>query len=293
MSSSISQFDRVALEMGLSSEAQAKAWEKLRALRIGPEDPETVRVLLAVALAEETASFKTASGKLLTDARETVSASAKETAGNLTTAAAKVEKAAAAKLAAHQAEAITGISKAIAEGADRALARRVQLLSRNTLAAWVATVVVASVAIGYVGFRYGQANDEANINQVSTALHGQDGNVWLSLMSMNNAQNTVDMYCHDGSQNLHRVNGGTYCDMPLWLQRDGTVSTVAGAPAEAGSLIAAAAAWLAKFGPWWLIGFGILGTLLVRKVVRLLVAWPPIYWLLDLPPRPSAPEPAE
>lgn len=90
-------------------------------------------------------------------------------------------------------------------------------------------------------------------------------------------------YCGAGSPNIRRVDGGTICNVPLWLARDGVVGQVAGRPMESAAVLASVSGWLASWGPWWLLAAGAVGLLLVRKAGRLLTVWPPMAWLLDLP----------
>ena len=95
---------------------------------------------------------------------------------------------------------------------------------------------------------------------------------------------TLASYCPSGSRNLKRLDGGVACDLSLWLSHDGVVSSVPGRPAEMQSIVQATGNWLVgTLGPWWLLGAGALGVLVVRKAARGLTEVPVVGWLLDLP----------
>lgn len=280
-----SYFEEAAASLRLSQEAKARAWEMLLGTRIGPEDPEAVRVLLHVAMLEDAERVKSAGREVLDDAASVIGATAKTTAVSLTQAASKVEKASLAKLAANNAELSSKLGADIADAADRALTRKIAVLSRNTLAAWVLTVGVLATCVGTGGYVVGKRYAEANGAAVSAVLQREDGAAWVKVMAGNNMAGSLAAYCGAGNPNVRRVDGGTICSMPLWLTRDGVVGQVAGRPAEGGAVLAAVSGWLASWGPWWLLAAGAVSLLLVRKAGRLLAVWPPVAWLLDLPPR--------
>jgi hypothetical protein len=269
MSSSVSSFEHTAATLRLSKEATARAWEMLRDLRIGPEDPEAVRILLHVSMLEDAARIKGAARGILDEAKGTITNAAKETAGNLADAAAKVERASAEKLAAQTGELVSKVSAEIAASADKALTRKVATHQRNTFTAWVATALVAAGLTGAVGYEMGKANEAANAGQISSVLQREDGAEWIRLMQANDAQASIANYCRNGSPNVHHVDGGTFCELPLWLSHDGVVSPVPGRPVDGGAVLAEVSGWLASWGPWWLLGAGTMAFL----AVRLLVAW--------------------
>jgi hypothetical protein len=60
---------------------------------------------------------------------------------------------------------------------------------------------------------------------------------------------------------------------------------VAGLPAEGRGVLDVVTAWLASWGPWWLLAGGFFAFMLLRKVARLLAAWPPVAWLFDIEPK--------
>lgn len=283
MTATVSSFEHLAATLRLTKEGTARAWELLRELRIGPDDPEAVRVLLHVSLGEDTARIKQATGGLLNEAKATVASAAKETAGNLEGSAARIEKAAIAKMMAQQAELTASLTEDIAQAANKAMGKRADILSRNTLAAWLATSLLASAALGYTGYRVGMANTSAASAELSTMLQREDGAAWRQLIGVNNGAAALATNCRAGGPNVRRVDGGTICTLPLWLQHDGVVSAVPGRTIESGALLASITGWVASWGPWWLLAVGAVATLLVRKVVNQVSSWGPMRWLFDLP----------
>jgi hypothetical protein len=285
MSSSVSTFEHVADTLRLSREAKARAWETLREVRIGPEDPEAVRILLHVAMVEDAARIKSAVRVVLEEARSTITNAAKETAGNLASAAEKVERASAGRLAARQAELVTQVSAEIAASADRALTRKVAVHARNSLATWVTTACLAAAVTWGVGYSMGQSSTDANVARITSMFTREDGAEWRRLMEANNATATLATYCRNGSANVHRVDGGTYCLMPLWLQHDAVVSPVPGSPVDALAVRDAVSAWLASWGPWWLLAAGTIGFVLLRLLAAYAFEAEPLRRLLALPVR--------
>jgi hypothetical protein len=289
MASSVSNFEHTAETLGLSREAAARAWEMLREARIGPEDPEAVRILLHISLLEDAVRIQQAARSVLDEARETITQAAKNTAGRVADTAARVERASAVRMAASKAELAASVGADIAEAADRALTRKVAVLSRNTLAGWLSASLLAVAAMSAVAYHMGRTSEAATSAELSDVLQREDGSAWRGLMAANNGAEALATYCRSGSPNIRRVDGGTICTVPLWLQHDGVVSAVPGRPAEGNAVLAAAGDWLATWGPWWLLAAGAVGLLLVRKLARGFGAWPPLRWLLDLTPSPSVP----
>ena len=285
MSGSISQFEAYCRSFGFTEERKAAAWADLGKARIGPEDPEAIRVVLHHVLAADLARFADATGGLLNGAREAIGGAAKETVERVARSASKIEKASAERMAASQAELISSVGTEIAASADRALTKKVSVLSRNTLAAWLATSLLVCSGTAALGYSYGKSNATAAGNEVSAMLGREDGSAWRSVMAANDLQASLAAYCKPDSQRLRSVEGGTYCELPLWLARDGVVSPVPHQPFPGNAILMAAGNWLAAWGPWWLLGAGAMAVLLVRKVISAAVSFGLVRWLFDLPSR--------
>ena len=277
------QFEETAQKLQLSDTSRAAAWAALRELRMAPDDPEVVRVILRYALIEEGERTRTANAALLDEARKAISNASRESVERVSNVAAKVHKASAAKLAEQQHELVSSVSESIAESADRALTRKVAVHSRNSFAAWLAAGLIASGVMCGVGYTLGKSNAETNVPQISAMLTREDGGEWTRLISANNARAAISTYCQAGSTRVHQTNSGTYCDLPMWLSRSDVVGVSPSQGIDTGAGVLTA--WLASWGPWWLLGTGTLGFLALRLLAAWTAEFEPLRRLLALPPR--------
>jgi len=282
-----SEFERCANTLQLSAEGKKLAWERMGMLRMGDGEPEVVRLMVGIWLDERLGGFKDYNEELLGHAEYVIVESVGRATERVADTANRVEKASNAKLNATSAELVAKLGERIAQIADRALAKKVAVHSRNTLASWLLSAVVASGLVGVASYQFGKRNVEANITQVSGMLTREDGSAWASMMSVNDMSGTLANHCRVGSPNVRRVDGGVVCSMPLWISHDGVVASVPGYAMGGNAVLASVGAWLASWGPWALLGAGAIGLLLVRKLARVLKAWEPIRWLLDLPAPPA------
>lgn len=112
------------------------------------------------------------------------------------------------------------VAQSIAEGADKALARRVRVFDRNTaFAAAVILVMTAGGCLG-IGYRWGSSNARADIQQTEWRLraafaHGGLGaSLWALLMEANDIETAIKQ-CH-GANLIPTGTRQSACMVPLW-----------------------------------------------------------------------------
>lgn len=269
------RFQKACQAAGLDAETTTRSWELLRDLALNPDDPTTI--VLAV------------SGRLEMLARalpaQLEEATRKGTAAVATAAKSAIAVAQAQSKASQDATVAT-VGKEIAATVDKAVARRAQAFDRSTLAAAVLAFSLGLLAAFGGGWAFGRSQSVEVAGAIGARLTASDGRTWSTLMANNDVAAAIAEYCRPGSRNVNIIDGGKACNVPLWLERSATApgGAVSVAPA-AGQLPELATAWLAGLNPWWLLVAGLLAGTFARKLVRSVLRFPPLAWLLDVGPR--------
>ncbi|KOX52772.1 hypothetical protein ADL19_16340, partial [Streptomyces purpurogeneiscleroticus] len=83
-------------------------------------------------------------------------------------------------------------------------------------------------------------------------------------------------FCAPSQLKLDTTSNRRYCELPLWTE--GTVAPVGGLPE---TIALTLRDWLIAWGPAWLMLAAGLGALFTRRVLRRLIGWRPVAWLLE------------
>jgi hypothetical protein len=114
------------------------------------------------------------------------------------------------------------IAHSIAESADKALKRRVRVFDRNTAFVAALILVMTGVAcLGY-GYRWGNTNATAHIDQTEWQLRAafrqgeQSADIWALLMESNDITVAIKA-CH-GANLIYTGTSRSACQVPLWTE---------------------------------------------------------------------------
>jgi hypothetical protein len=146
----MNEFEKTMTVFGLSDEGKARAWEMLRPLGLSPDDRETTRVVVAVALDEATAKLERTMAAQVQAATSAIGRAGTAAAKEAKLSAEKQIAAAAAAMKASEAASVETIAAEVGKAGEKAL---VQIAEARALEskAWFVISVVAALTLAAVG----------------------------------------------------------------------------------------------------------------------------------------------
>jgi len=259
-------FDRAAQAFGLDPATRDLAWRRMMDIGLTPDDPIVVYVAVGGLLEQAARTIPEA----LAAVPERVEQAATRAVGPVAEAASARVEAAHATLAERTGAAVAAAASAHLTRMERTRAREVGL--------WAALIVLASgILCGGAGYWLGR-RDTLGLDAKWAGLSQRaDASAWLTLVAANpDLRGQMSQSCTPAQLKVEAGSNRRYCELPLWTE--GTVAPVGGVPAAIYlSLRDALIAW----GPAWLMLGAGLAALVGRRLLRRLVAWRPLAWLLD------------
>ena len=259
-------FDRAARALGLDPATRDLAWRRMTDIGLTPDDPTVVYLAVGGLLERAARTIPEA----LAAVPERVEEAAKRAVGPVAEAAGAQVEAAHAALAER-----TGA--AVAEAAARHLAR-VERSRLREVALWGAAIVLGcAILCGGTGYWLGRRDTLGLDARWAGLSQRPDAGAWLGLVAANpDLRAQMSRFCTPPQLKLDASANRWYCELPLWTE--GTVAPVGGVPVAIYlDLREALIAW----GPAWLMLGAGLGALFTRRVLRRLVGWRPVAWLLE------------
>lgn len=259
-------FDRAAQALGLDEATRDLAWRRMTDIGLTPDDP-TVVYLAVGGLLEQAA-------RTIPEALEAVPRRVEQAAarvvGHVTQAATARVEAAHATLAEKTGEAVAAAAAGHFTRMERSRARQIGI--------WAAAIVLASgVLCGGGGYWLGRRDTLGLDAQWISLSQRPDASTWLNLITANpDLRGQMSLSCPPAKLKTDATSNRRYCELPLWVE--GTAVPVGGL---AEVIQVTLRDWLIALGPAWLmIGAGLMA-LVSRRLLRQLLAWPPVAWLLN------------
>jgi hypothetical protein len=259
------EFSRVGKTLGLSKNGLTTAWLQLQDCRMGPDDPEAIRILLLAAMDERTqaatdtveqsvaaldgiareagAGFRehlNLTKQVILDSYDGLighlQAALDDADKNITAALAKADETYKLQAAAAVSTVAEACSSRISNTVDAAVIKAIETHATDSRNKWsVVTLTIAAVCSVLAlegGWYAGRGSVQSNVAAIQSMLGREDGSTWASLMAMNDLRTTLATYCGPASVNVRRLDGGIACTVPLWVSRQGTVGPVPGRSAD-------------------------------------------------------------
>ncbi|KIU27406.1 hypothetical protein SR39_30050 [Methylobacterium radiotolerans] len=259
-------FDRAAQALGLDPATRDLAWRRMMDIGLTPDDP-TVVYLAVGGLLEQAARTIPAA---LDAVPERVERAAARAVGPVAAAASARVEAAHAALAERTGEAVAASASEHFRRMERTGAREVGL--------WAAAIVLGcGLAAGGAGYWLGRRDTLGLDARWAGLSQRPDAPAWLALVAANpDLRAQISRFCAPSQLKLDTTSNRRYCELPLWTE--GTVAPVGGLPE---TIALTLRDWLIAWGPAWLMLAAGLGALFTRRVLRRLIGWRPVAWLLE------------
>lgn len=261
------QFDKACEALNLDDAARDRAWRRMSDLGLSPDDPTVV--YLAVAGVLEKAA------DILPPALDALPAKVEEAAKRVV---GPVARAATAKVEEAHARLAENVGDAVAAAAMVHLDAAARSRDVGIGAKLIAVALAVALVSGVAGWSLGRSNVSGVASEWAATVSRTDSRTWLALIAANaDVDASIRNFCGPGSARARVLNGARACEVPLWLEG-------ATAPAATGTVAGVYSSvldWLYGWGPFWLLGGGLLAGLLGRKVLRATVAWRPVRWLVE------------
>lgn len=175
----------------------------------------------------------------------------------------------------------SNIKKQIDTTVEPYLKSHLKLAIRDTIAKWSLFFGIIIACVFFAGKHIGNMEVVSSSKEIQTIASSSPGLVKQMLENGSIGQ-TLQTYCHDGSENLHMMNDGSVvCDMRVFLNRSGV--PVSNGVQVTDNIFEYGTNWLKQFSPWLLLisSFFIFAT--VRYAVSLFCGNPYLRDLLVLP----------
>lgn len=251
------QFEKACEVLGLDDVRRDKAWSQIRDLGLNPDDPTTIFLAVAGTL-----------DKAVTD----LPAAINDLPGRITKAANdavfKVAKAAQLQVAAEHATLSVSTGQAVAKSAADFFEAEIAHRRLKVSAVIAASALVIAVLCGMIGFWLGSWN--LGILDASIRSWASRGDIQTiaDLMAANpDFSRAIVNACGSGSENVVVAEGLRNCRIPLWLDAGGMVLPPSPISATLSSMWNGGFGFLNGFRPFTILLFGIVGGLLLRKLV--------------------------
>ena len=258
-------FDKAAKVFGLDPALRDLTWRRMTDLGVNPDDP--LWVYLAVTGLLEKAA------RTIPEAVEAVPERVEQAARR---AVGPVVEAATARVEAAHATLAQSTGAAVAASASEHF-RTMERIRAREVALWTAGIVLAGgIVCGGVGYGIGRAETTSVTAQWSALSTRADGAEWLKLIAANaDLREQKAKFCGPQQHRTDPIQKRPYCEFPLWIE--GTVVPVGG---FWDALSFSLRGWLSDWGAGWLVVASGLTVLVARRVLRTVIAWQPVAWLL-------------
>lgn len=259
-------FDRAAQALGLDPATRDLAWRRMADIGLTPDDP-TVVYLAVGGLLEQAA-------RTIPAALDTVPERVEQAA---TRAVGPVAEAASARVEAAHAALAERTGAAVAEAAALHLSRMERTRARE-VGLWAAAIVLASgILCGSAGYWLGHRDTLGLDARWAGLSQRPDAPAWLALVAANpDLRDQMSRSCTPMQLKWDAASHRRYCEIPLWTE--GTVAPIGGVLAV---MVLSLREWLIAWGPAWLMLGAGLAALVGRRLLRRLVGWRPVAWLLQ------------
>jgi hypothetical protein len=256
------QFIKAAEVHGLDPESRERAWNRMVALGVTPDDPLSITMAVSVVLENAAEAVPKALASLPGQIADATTQSSEIVANAVSRRLLRANFA-------------TTFGKRIGQAATDHFNSAEHLRRLRVSSVMVTCACALFVGATAIGFHFGEIDRARTNAEWSELINRADAASWLRLANLNPAVERALATCTSGA-NSFRENGSLACRLPLWLEEPPSPNAMF---AEAERLFNIRA-WLA-WPPFWMAALGFSVGTFGRKLIRKVSKSQAIKWIFD------------